>query len=140
MYLKKIELGTFSGFYIFCSDCYGWWQCTVVIVVMPTSRSLEKVMSRRQFVYVSYQTVGQWLQDLKELLAVRYTSWNRITSSGPLWGIWSAWHWGHVKISAGRKLPAELSTQVTSGQIKMPQTYEQHLAVWYVTQVFLCIY
>jgi hypothetical protein len=27
------------------------------------------------------------LQDLKEILEVRFTTWNRITSLGPLWGI-----------------------------------------------------
>jgi len=60
MYLKKIELGTPSGFYIFCIDTFEWWQGTVVIVVMASSQSLEKVTKRRQFVYVSYQTVQQW--------------------------------------------------------------------------------
>jgi len=43
MYLKKTELGTSSSFYIFCIDTYGSWQCTVVIVVMASSQSLEKV-------------------------------------------------------------------------------------------------
>jgi hypothetical protein len=137
MYLKKNWVR--YSFYIFRIDTFEWWQGTVVIVVMASSQSLEKVTICICNVPDS-TAVGilqLWLQDLKELLVVKCTTWNRITSLQPLWGIWSTWHWGHVKISAGRQLSAELSTKVTSGRTEMPQICEQHSFVWYVTHMFL---